>query len=185
MRHNEQTPIDKNSLHNIHSLQAQNTIANVDTAREYRDALGKFGTGVTLITTQTDRGPIGITVNSFASVSLNPALVLWSVAKESGRYAAFRDASHFAIHILADNQMELAMTFVKNANTFEQPDWDISQDNIPLAKAALARFECVNETAHDAGDHSILVGRVLRFSQRQGQPLLFSAGKFGTFTRTP
>ncbi|NRB13336.1 MAG: flavin reductase family protein [Rhizobiales bacterium] len=163
-------------------MRTQNITANGDAVRDYRDALGKFGTGVTLITTQTDQGPIGITVNSFASVSLDPALVLWSVAKKSGRYAAFRDATHFAIHILAENQMELAMTFAKNANMFEAPDWDLSQDNIPLAKMALARFECANEVSHDAGDHSILVGRVLRFSQRQGQPLLFSAGKFGTFT---
>lgn len=177
-----QSPINRDLLDNVHSLQLQNMAPNVEAEREYRDALGKFGTGVTLITTHTDRGPIGITVNSFASVSLDPALVLWSVAKKSGRYEAFRNASHFAIHILAENQMELAMAFAKNANTFKAPDWDISEDNIPLAKTALARFECINETAHDAGDHSILVGRVQRFSQRHGQPLLFSAGKFGTFS---
>lgn len=177
-----QSHINSGLLDNVHSLQLQNTAPNVEAEREYRDALGRFGTGVTLITTHTDRGPIGITVNSFASVSLDPALVLWSIAKKSGRYEAFRNTTHFAIHILAENQMDLAMTFVKNANTFEELDWDISEDNLPLAKTALARFECVCETSHDAGDHTILVGRVLRFSQRHGEPLLFSAGKFGTFS---
>lgn len=174
--------IDPLMLNDVHVLRTENVTPCVETERAFRDALGSFGTGVTLITASTDRGPIGMTVNSFASVSLNPALVLWSIAKKSGRYEAFRNASHYAIHILAENQLELAMSFAKNADVFNVTDWDMNTGHAPLAKRALARFECECEVVHDAGDHSILIGRVTRFSQRSGQPLIFNAGKFGTFS---
>lgn len=173
--------IDPSVLQNVHVLQAQDIKPAPETERAYRDALGRFGTGVTLITAHTAQGPIGMTVNSFASVSLDPALVLWSVAKKSGRYEAFRHASHFVVHVLAKNQLDLAMSFAKNGNSFEGNDWDVNEQNVPLAKRALARFECACEVVHDGGDHSIMIGKVLRFSQRPGQPLIFTAGKFGTF----
>lgn len=174
--------IDPSILSNVHVLQSENFKPSVDTERAFRDALGCFGTGVTLITANTAQGPIGMTVNSFASVSLDPALVLWSIAKKSGRYEAFRNASHYAIHILAKNQIDLALSFAKNANGFDELDWDMNTGKVPLAKRALARFECESEVVHDGGDHSILIGKVKRFSQRAGQPLIFTAGKFGTFS---
>lgn len=182
---NQQNDVDPTILQSVHAMQSDGDSLkpSVETERAYRDALGSFGTGVTLITTTTDQSPIGMTVNSFASVSLDPALVLWSVAKRSGRYEAFRNASNFAIHILAENQYDLAMAFAKNADAFEPSEWDFSKGEIPLAKKALARFECQTQAVHDGGDHSIMIGRVQRFSQRQGLPLLFTAGKFGTFVR--
>lgn len=172
---------DPTILHNVHALPGTTIKPSVETERAYRDALGRFGTGVTLITTVTEDGPIGMTVNSFASVSLDPALVLWSVAKKSGRYEAFRDAQHFVIHVLAHNQYDMAMAFAKKADAFDGSEWETNKENIPLAKKALARFECEREVVHDGGDHSILIGRVQRFAQRPGKPLIFTAGHFGTF----
>ncbi len=155
---------------------------SAETQRQYRDALGSFATGVTLITTNSADGPVGITVNSFASVSLDPALVLWSVDKSSGRYQVFKQARHFAIHVLADGQHEMAMKFAREAGAFDAGDWLFTENKPPLLKNVLARFECVNEVVHDGGDHSIIIGRVQRFSTRPGAPLVFSSGKFGGFT---
>lgn len=157
------------------------THSSSDSARQYRDALGRFATGVTLVTTNSADGRVGMTVNSFASVSLEPALVLWSVNKKSGRYETFRDAQHFAIHVLAQCQTQEAMDFSRDAYAFDSDEWFTGENNVPLAKRALARFECVKEAVYDGGDHSIIVGRVVRFSQRQGSPLVFTAGEFGTF----
>lgn len=182
---NQHGEVDPTLLLNARAMHDSNDSLkpSVESERAYRDALGRFGTGVTLITTHTAQGPIGMTVNSFASVSLNPALVLWSVAKKSGRYDAFINATNFAIHILAEDQYDLAMAFAKNADAFEDSDWEFNESNIPLAKKALARFECETNVVHDGGDHSIMIGRVQKFSQRNGQPLLFTAGKFGTFLK--
>lgn len=170
------------SGHPLHNTAAK---PSAETERQYRDALGRFATGVTLVTANSADGPIGMTVNSFASVSLDPALVLWSVDKKSGRYESFVTAPHFAIHVLAENQHQAAMDFAREAQAFNAEDWYTGEDNVPLAKKALSRFECALEVVHDGGDHSIIVGRVLRFSQRQDLPLVFMAGKFGTFTAHP
>lgn len=166
----------------LHNIAAK---PSAETERQYRDALGRFATGVTLVTADSADGPIGMTVNSFASVSLDPALVLWSVDKKSGRYEPFVTASHFAIHVLAENQHQAAMDFAREAQAFNAEDWHMSEDNVPLVKKAISRFECAREAVYDGGDHSIIVGRVLRFSQRQDQPLVFMAGEFGTFTARP
>jgi flavin reductase (DIM6/NTAB) family NADH-FMN oxidoreductase RutF len=173
------------SKRHVHTIYTgpQNSFKNssVDLERQYRDALGRFATGVTVITANTPDGPVGITVSSFASVSLNPALVLWSIGKQSNRYAIFCDAAHFAIHVLAEDQFDDAMHFVKDATTFDPATWSMNDDEVPVAHNALARFECARETVHDGGDHSIIVGRVLRFSQGEGNPLIYTSGKFGGF----
>lgn len=166
----------------IHHFDADTMEPSAETRREYRDTLGRFATGVTLVTADSVDGPIGITVNSFASVSLDPALVLWSVDKKSGRYRMFKEASHFAIHVLAQSQHQIAMEFARDATAFHTKDWQLGENKLPLAKEALARFECITEAVHDGGDHSIIVGRVRRFSQRSGAPLIFTSGEFGTFT---
>lgn len=169
-------------MHLIHQFDSDSKKPSAETRRQYRDALGSFATGVTLITTNTADGPVGITVNSFASVSLDPALVLWSVDKNSGRYRVFKEARQFAIHVLADGQHEIAMMFAREACAFDAKDWFFDGDKPPLAKQALARFECINEAVHEGGDHSIIIGRVQRFSTRTGAPLIFSSGQFGGFT---
>lgn len=165
------------------SLPSQETILvpSAENARAYRNALGHFGTGVTVITTATDQGPIGVTVNSFASVSLEPALVLWSLSKTSGRFDAFQNARHYSIHVMHEDQDKLALTFAKEADAFETCNWRNDTNGIPLLSDALTRFDCTQEAVHDAGDHIIIVGRVVGVVVNEGDPLIFAKGKFGRF----
>ncbi len=152
-------------------------------ARAFRTALGRFATGVTIVTASSDEGPVGMTANSFASVSLDPALVLWSPAKSSSRFGHFVDAPHFAIHVLADDQRDLCAAFARSKSAFEGADWGPGDYGVPLLGGCLARFECSLDAAHDAGDHVILVGRVRRACAREGAPLVFSSGQYGRFTQ--
>ncbi len=149
-----------------------------DDPRGYRDALGSFATGVTVITTSSADGPVGITANSFASVSLDPPLVLWSPAKTSNRFDYFKDAQRFAIHVLDGHQQAICDGFTREASAFDGLDWQASAHGIPLIDGCLARFECRRETYHDAGDHIIIVGRVESAAWRTGMPLLFQGGRF-------
>lgn len=152
-----------------------------DTARAFRDALGQFATGVTVVTTMTENGPLGMTVNSFASVSLDPPLVLWSPAKASERFPFFEKAKHYAIHVLAEDQAEICQRFARDGDRFDALDWGPCEMGRPLIEGCLARFECDTTAVHDGGDHKIIVGRVMRATTREGKPLLFSRGKFGHF----
>src|SRR6056297_567811 len=103
-----------------------------ETARDYRNALGRFGTGVTVITCATSTGPLGITANSFASVSLDPPLVLWSPAKSSSRYPFFMAADHFAIHVLGAEQDALCNAFARSGDAFDEFDWQQGPQDVPL-----------------------------------------------------
>ncbi len=151
--------------------------------RAYRDALGMFATGVTIVTCDSEVGPLGITVNSFASVSLDPPLVLWSPARASKRCAAFEAAEHFAIHVLNDNQKDHCNVFAKEGGNFQELDWSLSDKNVPLIEGCMARFQCIRHAIHDGGDHSIIVGRVVAASVKEGKPLVFSRGTFGQFAK--
>jgi flavin reductase (DIM6/NTAB) family NADH-FMN oxidoreductase RutF len=153
-----------------------------ETAREFRDALGRFATGVTIVTTMTDQGPLGITANSFASVSLDPPLVLWSPARTSRRFPAFEAATHYAIHVLGEDQRELCAHFSRDGFAFDALDWRKGDHGIPEIAGCLARFDCERTAAHDGGDHLIIVGRVLSAEARDGAPLVFSSGRYGHFT---
>ena len=105
--------------------QSQETmmVPSQENHRAFRNALGQFGTGVTVITAHDNHSPIGMTVNSFASVSLDPALVLWSIANKSERRDAFYNAGFFAVHVLAEDQADLALNFAKNPTAFEDCEW--------------------------------------------------------------
>lgn len=146
--------------------------------RAYRDALGSFATGVCVVTTGAKEGPVGITANSFASVSLDPPLVLWSPAKSSKRFELFDRAEHFAIHVLDAHQREIADGFTRSKSAFEGLDWYQDTNGTPMIVGCLARFECTLDAAHDAGDHVIIVGRVNHAAFRPGLPLLFQGGRF-------
>ena len=147
--------------------------------RELRDAMGCFATGVTVVTTMTDRGPLGMTVSSFASVSLDPPLVLWSPARKSARFAAFEAASHFAVHILSEDQRSLAETFAKSGiEGFDNLVYSLGLGEAPLLNGCSARFECSHSAGHDGGDHLIVVGEVLRISTCDKPSLLFYRGTF-------
>lgn len=148
---------------------------------DFRAALGRYATGVTVVTTVGERGPVGITANSFASVSLSPPLVLWCPARSSARFSAFTAAGHYAIHVLAADQLDLCRRFARAGGNFEGLDAGETPDGLPLLPGCLARFDCAAHAAHDGGDHAILVGRVIRAAMRDGDPLLFWGGRYGDF----
>lgn len=157
-------------------------IPSPETGRLFRDALGQFATGVTVVTTRGPDGPMAIVANSFASVSLDPPLVLWSPAKSSRRFPIFAEAKHYAIHVLTEAQKDYCNRFGKNGGDFDGLDWVEGARGVPLLDGSMARFECTLEASHDAGDHVILVGRVTAAQLGTGTPLLFSAGNYGRFT---
>ena len=153
--------------------------------RAYREALGRFGTGVTIVTCATPDGPLGITANSFASVSLDPPLVLWAPAKSSSRYPFYVAARHFAIHVIGADQIEHCKGFARTGDAFHEFDWSESAHGVPLLHGCLSCFECERTAEHDGGDHAIIVARVTRVTTRPGTPLLFFGGSYGSFSPQP
>lgn len=149
-----------------------------DNARAFRDCLGCFGTGVCVITTATDLGPLAVTANSFSAVSLDPPLVLWSIATTSKRHAAFVDAKHTSIHILRADQKQVALSFARDGFNFDQAPLDQREGHAPWLAQSLVRMDCTSDSNHLAGDHTILVSRVDNVEQSQGDPLLFVQGKY-------
>ena len=154
-----------------------------ENGRDLRRAFGRFGTGVTIITAHTPDGPLGMTANSFTSVSLDPALVLWSVAISSKRHNSFAQAPQYAIHILAAQQQDLAQRFASDGFAFDGIEWTSGAGGVPILGGALAVFECAAHAVHPAGDHSIIVGQVenVHLSNTDDAGLLFERGQFGTF----
>jgi flavin reductase (DIM6/NTAB) family NADH-FMN oxidoreductase RutF len=155
--------------------------ADASDTRAFRDALGCFATGVTVITAEGPAGPVGFTANSFASVSLAPPLVLWSVARTSGRFAVFSGAEAFAIHVLGDTQADVCRRFARGSGLFDAAEGGRNAQGVAVLPAALARLDCRLEARYDGGDHLILLGRVLECRRWPGRPLIFSAGKMGGF----
>ncbi len=151
--------------------------------QEFRSALGMFATGVTIITARTADGDlIGLTANSFNSVSLEPPLVLWSLSRSAASMAALSTGSHYAINILAADQKEMAERFAgKRENRWEGVEFSEGLCGAPLLAGVAATFECFNRSRYEEGDHVIFVGEVERCEHRAGvSPLLFHGGKFYT-----
>ena len=155
-------------------------------APEFRAALGTFATGVTIVTARSETGQvIGLTANSFNSVSLDPPLVLWSLSRAAGSLAVFSAGSHYAINVLAAEQKELAERFaLRGADRFSGVSFDQGAGGAPLLHGAAATFECFNRSRYEEGDHVIFVGEVERCTHRPGAlPLLFHGGRY--FTELP
>lgn len=145
-----------------------------------RAALGCFATGVTVITTNTPEGrAIGLTANSFTSVSLEPPLILWSLQKSSANLENFRRASHFAVNVLSSQQKELCYRFARkgDGDRFEGLALAPSPLDLPLLADSLAHFECARQDEYEAGDHVMFLGRIERFCQGQGDALIYSGGQ--------
>lgn len=148
---------------------------------EFREALGMFATGVTVVTARDAHGKwVGLTANSFNSVSLTPPLVLWSLSRSAGAMAAFRAGSHYAVNILSADQQALAVQFAsKGRDRFACVAFTPGASGAPLLEGAAATFECFNRSRYDEGDHVIFVGEVERCHHRPGaSPLLFHGGRF-------
>lgn len=149
-------------------------------ARRFRSALGAFATGVTIVTTRDEQGhDIGLTANSFNSVSLDPPMVLWSLAKNARSLPAFLAASHFAVHVLAADQEELSLRFAtRGSEKFSGLDLERGPAQVPLLRGCSARFQCRTAFRHEGGDHVIFVGAVESFDQSDRQPLVFHGGRY-------
>ncbi|RQR26714.1 flavin reductase [Burkholderia sp. Bp9143] len=145
--------------------QATSQEAPTINTRELRDAFGAFMTGVTIVTTARDDGqPLGFTANSFSSVSLDPALLLVSIAKTSSNFQTFSTTGHFAINILAEGQKDLSNTFARPSDDrFAQVGWHLSAHRNPLIDDVSAWFDCTTHAVIDAGDHALIVGKVEAF----------------------
>jgi 4-hydroxyphenylacetate 3-hydroxylase, reductase component len=145
-----------------------------------RSALGRFATGVTLATCCDAGGAsVGLTVNSFGALSLDPPLVQWSLRVESPSLPAFQAAEHFAINVLSETQVELSRRFAaSHGKRFEHGRWHPGRHGCPVLAGALAVFECVLRSADRHGDHVLIIGEVLHHSAHSGAPLLFHASRY-------
>jgi len=149
--------------------------------REFRDTLGSFATGVTVVTALAPNGEwMGLTVSSFNSVSLDPPLILWSLSAASPNLEAFRSATRYAVNVLSADQQEISNRFAaRSGDRFAGVPVREGLGGVPLIEGSCAAFECVNETQYPGGDHVIFVGRVERYLQGEAKlPLIFHGGRY-------
>lgn len=156
--------------------------------RDFRRALGKFPTGVTIITTRDEEGnPVGMTASSFNSVSVDPPLILWSIDKGSFSTELFRNANHFAVNILSKTQLEMSNRFAgRGQDKFSGVEFTEDAHGCPLFDGTAAQFECKTWSVYEGGDHYIIVGEVTDYRQDQSQiPLVFSGGSYAVPMQHP
>jgi flavin reductase (DIM6/NTAB) family NADH-FMN oxidoreductase RutF len=157
-----------------------------DDLRAFRRALGNFATGVTIVSATHGSRNVGVTANSFSSVSLDPPLVLWSIDRKSTSLDAFLNASHFAINILSESQTELSNKFSRTSEEkYVGVDWTAGQGGAPLLAGAVAHLECSREIEYDGGDHVIMIGRVEKYTRYDREPLVFARGRYVTAIERP
>ena len=151
---------------------------------ELRRALGRFVTGVTIVTCRDDNGePVGLTANSFNALSLDPPLVLWSLRESSSTIGAFTAATHFAVNVLAADQVELSRRFARPTSAkFDEGEWTDGQGGAPLLAGCVAVFECRRHSHHAAGDHMLFIGEVERIGGSASSPLVYHAGHYRTLS---
>lgn len=158
----------------------------IDQQEEFKKALGNYPTGVTVVTTfDQENNPVGLTVNSFASVSLEPLLILWSIDKKSKSLGIFTSADQFAVNILASDQAKLCFLFSsKEVDRFAQCEWQRSEKNLPIVKNTASVLECENVQQIEAGDHVILIGKVIHIIHADKAPLLYHHRCVGEIPKT-
>jgi 3-hydroxy-9,10-secoandrosta-1,3,5(10)-triene-9,17-dione monooxygenase reductase component len=146
----------------------------------FRKALGSFPTGVTIISTRAADGqPVGVTCNSFNSVSLDPPLVLWSLAKTAYSRSTFEAARHWAVNLLSSDQEAISSQFARaGKDKFVDVEIENGVGEAPLLMGCCARFQCATESVYEGGDHLIFVGRVLAFDRSDRLPLVFHSGQY-------
>lgn len=151
----------------------------IDT-KHLRKALGNFATGVTVVTTRGASGkPAGLTVNSFSSLSLSPPLVMWGLSLSAASFASFETCAHFAVNVLAEDQMQLADRFAQSGgDKFSGVAMRESIAGTPVLEGAVASFACRVTARHSGGDHIILVGEILAYEQNDRAPLLYARGRY-------
>jgi len=153
----------------------------------YRAALGQFATGVAVVTAMTTNdSPVGLTVNSFTSVSLEPRLILWSLATSASCLPVFCAASHYAVNVLGADQIELSKTFASyRGDRFAKITFKRGAGGVPVIPQSIAWFECANYRRHEEGDHVIFIGKVERYEVKSRRPLVFYSGSYHVPIRHP
>lgn len=161
-------------------------MSTIDT-RQFRNALGAFATGVTVVTTRDEAGTdVGLTANSFNSVSLEPPMVLWSLARSAGSLPAFMQNDYFAVHVLSNRQEAISNRFAKRGiDKFEGIDLARGHGEVPLLPECAARFECRTAYRYEGGDHMIFVGEVLNFEHFNQPPLVYQSGAYALAVKKP
>lgn len=156
-------------------------------SRAFRDALGMFPTGVTVLTARLPDGMCtGLTVSSFNSVSIDPPLIVWSLSLASPNLAAFRDCAYYAVNVLAEDQVELSRRFaLPKIDKFADQAYTLADHGSPLLPGCSAWFECRNELRHDGGDHLLFIGRVESFERSERLPLVFYGGMYRELRELP
>ncbi|MFU8928220.1 p-hydroxyphenylacetate 3-hydroxylase reductase component [Acinetobacter puyangensis] len=169
----------------MNSLQAMDAIS-IDPL-QFRRALGNFATGVTIITAQNESGEkVGVTANSFNSVSLDPPLILWSIDKKSSSFSVFKQASHFAVNILSASQIELSNTFARrNTDKFANTRFQHGAGRVPVLENCSAVFECERHQIVEGGDHWIIIGKVVNFYDEGRSPLVYHQGAYSSVMPHP
>lgn len=177
------------TLESVHSTPVDAT--STPAVMALRRALSQFTTGITIMTTRSPEGaPVGITANSFSSVSLDPPLMLWSLSLHAGSVNIFRRCERYMVHVLAAHQLNLAKRFAtRGADRFGPESgtaWQSNAAGLPQLEGCLAWFECVSRSQYEEGDHVILVGRIENFAAASGVPLAFHGGQYiADFTESP
>ena len=153
--------------------------------RDFRNALGRFATGICVVCTESTNAngtnqPVAMTVNSFASVSLEPALVLWSIDKHSSCFDYFTQSKGYSINVLSNEQQDLSARYAQSDHNMDETDYEQGKTATVVLKQALARFECTLEQQVDAGDHIILIGRVQHYDYQDDdeKSLIYFAGQY-------
>jgi flavin reductase (DIM6/NTAB) family NADH-FMN oxidoreductase RutF len=156
------------------------TFSAEDAPRRFRSALGMFATGITIVTTRTPEGePIGLTVNSFNSVSLEPPLIVWSLSKDLPGRAQYEACEYYAINVLAADQEALSNRFAsRTGERFAGLDVDDGLGGVPLLKGCCARFMCRNTARHSGGDHVVFISEVVSFDRDERAPLIYHGGAY-------
>nr|WP_263326593.1 flavin reductase family protein [Neobacillus sp. Marseille-Q6967] len=155
--------------------------STADKINIFKQIMGVYPTGVTIVTTMDEQGsPAGLTVNSFASVSLDPLIVLWCIDKKVSSLTKFLNAKKFAVHTLSSDQADACWAFAgKEPDRFSKVNWKVSDNGLPIITDSLGTFECRTIQQIDAGDHVILLGEVIDLNKQDKDPLLYFNRKIG------
>lgn len=153
---------------------------------KFKELMGNYPTGVTVVTTVNDQGvPLGLTVNSFASVSLDPLLILWSIDKRVSSYDVFVHSGKFAVHVLAGDQSDICSLFaMKGTNRFANCEWKLSEHHLPIILGTAGVLQCRTFKTVEGGDHTVLIGEVIDIQSETKIPLLYHKRTFGPIPET-
>jgi flavin reductase (DIM6/NTAB) family NADH-FMN oxidoreductase RutF len=147
---------------------------------QFKSSLGRFASGVTVVTTKDNDGKLhGLTVSAFSSVSMNPPLILVCIHKNTGSYSSFEESKAFVVNILEESQQQISNHFASHSDDkFSGQNYELNENGLPILADCLVNLECSLKHSYDGGDHTIFVGEIEKTTVRDGKPLIYSQGKY-------